>query len=514
LKGVIVETNPVFWFLLVVAILLAYKFRKTDALCSFSLVFVVGLSLRLLPAVHSLYPGFDPWNELSSIHHIQTYGFDLLGHYYHSALPVLQLLLLSFIPVFGEYNTIAYFGPVLGWLLAYVCLYKLGREFFDKEKTLFLLIIYSCANVASQFFTTPETLALGIGFATVFFFHRNLSKPSIKYSIATTTLFTLLVFTHHLTALSVVLATGAIIILVKLTGAKIKNTFLVWFGMLSIFLTYYELYQGLLSTMIVLRTTQLSIGLPTGWAKPLWWWTLYLLPLTLLVLASAIWILPPLKRRKIVKPIEVFAMIVAGGFSVILGLVYPTGLPPLRVFNQFGAHFFNGALNTKFTKIIAILLSSAFLVGITTQFPVTNSSDLYLGGYWISHSSEEIQSLEYFVKNANQNSLIAADGRIRPVLNSLSYASRNVSTSTRPEIMEVYETNSTKHAWDYCRSNGILYVFVSSFYKTIAQFDVYSGAARFSDEQLSKFSSPYFALWYNNSEVSIYLVITDPTINP
>jgi hypothetical protein len=139
---------------------------------------------------------------------------------------------------------------------------------------------------------------------------------------------------------------------------------------------------------------------------------------------------------------------------------------------------------------------------------MTNGTDYYVGGYWINHSPEEIQAIEYFVNNASVNSRIIADGRIRPVLNGLAPENKNLSASTLPQIIEVYETNSTQQAWDFCVRYGFTYVFVSSFYKVIAQFGVYGGAARFSDAQLAKFEPPCFSLWYNNSQVSIYSVNT------
>jgi hypothetical protein len=507
LKGVVVETNPIFWVFLSLCMGLAFTLRKRDVFCSLLLVFFIGLCLRLIPVVHSYYPEFDPWNELASIHHIENSGFNLRGNYYHSDLPVLQLLLLTFIPVFGEYNTLAYLGPVLGWVLAFICLYKLGREFFDVEKVWLLMLIYSCANIGFQFFTAPETIALSFGFASVFFFHRNLVKSSVKYSLATLVMFTLLVFTHHLTAFCVVVATGAIIVVLILRKAKITNAFL-WLGLLSIFLAYYELYQGLLSSMLVIRVTQVAIGIPTGWPKPLWWWVLYFLPMVLLALMLTTWIVPPLIRKKITRPIEVLALVIAGGVSLVFGFFFPSGLPPLRIFNQFGAHFFNGALNARLARTFSILLACSLLLGVVTAFPMTNGTDYYVGGYWINHSPEEIQAIEYFVNNASANSRIIADGRIRPVLNGLAPENKNLSASTLPQIIEVYETNSTQQAWDFCVRYGFTYVFVSSFYKVIAQFDVYGGAARFSDAQLSKFEPPYFSLWYNNSQVSIYSVNT------
>jgi hypothetical protein len=500
-----VETSPIFWFFLVVSLVLAFALRKKNILCSLLLVFFVGLCLRLIPVVHSYYPGFDPWNEIASIHHIDYSGFNLSGTYYHSSLPVLQILMLTFIPIFGEYNTVAYLGPLLGWVLAFIFLYKLGREFLDVEKTLLLMLVYSVANVGFQFSTTPESIALGLGFATVFFFHRNVTKPSIKYALATLGVFIVLVFTHHLTAFSVILATGAITFILILRKSAIKNTYL-WLGLLSIFVVYFELYQGLLSNMLVIRASQSVIGVSMGWPKPFWWWTLYLLPLILLTIMLAAWILPPLLRKKITKPIELLALILAGAASFIFSLFLPSQLPPLRILNQFGAHFFNGSLHAKLAKIFSIFLTASFLLGLITSFPITNGTTYYVGGYWISHSSEEIQAINYLGNYADQNSRIVADGRIRPLLNGLIPVEKNLTASTLPQIVEVYETVSTRQAWNFCVTHDFNYVYVSSFYKVIAQFDVYGGATKFTDDQLSKFVSPYFILWYNNSGAAIYLV--------
>jgi hypothetical protein len=504
-KGPIVETNPLYWIILAVGIVYLLLVRKKYVYSSLIIIFFIGLSLRLIPATHSLYPGYDPWNELASIHRIQATGFNLLGNYYHSSLPVLQMLLIFFIPLFGEYNTIVYFGPVFGWVLAFICLYKLGREFFSTEKTLLVLLLYACLNISAQYLTTPETIALGIGFATVFLFHRTLAKPSVQYSVATIAVFTLLVFTHHLTALSVLAATGAITIILMVKKVR-TTTLLVWLSMLLIFFAYFQLYQHMLSNLLILQIEQPLIGVPTGWPKPIWWWILYVAPKAFLFSLLGAWIVPFVIKKKIPKPDEIFGMVSTGGFLILLGFLIPTDLPPLRVLNQFGGYFSNGVASLKRSNILIIALAAILLMGVVTEFPMTNMSNFYVGGYWISHSSQEVSAIQYLAANATFDSRIAIDGRCRGVLAGLASPQKELTPVTSWDVFDVYNTTSTEEAWTVCTHNNYTYVFVSEFYKIIAHFDVYGAAEKFSENQLSKFSSPYFSLWYKNSEVAIYLV--------
>lgn len=504
-KGPIVETHPLYWTILAVGMVYLLLIRKKYVYASLIVVFFIGLSLRLIPITHSLYPGYDPWNELASIHRIQATGFNLLGNYYHSSLPVLQILLIFFIPFFGEYNTIAYFGPVLGWVLAFICLYKLSREFFNAEKTLLVLLLYACVNISFQYLTTPETIALGIGFATVFFFHRTLIGPSVKYSVATIAAFTLLVFTHHLTALSVLVIAGAITIIMLIKKEKATNLF-VFLSILLIFFAYYELYQHMLSSLLFLQIEKPLIGVPTGWPKPIWWWVLYVAPKAFLFSLLGVWIVPFLIKKKIPKPDEIFGMISAGVSLVLLGFSIPNELPPLRVLNQFGGYFSNGVASLKRSNILMIALTAILLMGLVTEFPMTNMSNFYVGGYWISHSHEEVLGLEYLAFNTSSGSRIVADGRCSPILNGLAPYWKNVTASRSPDVFQVYETNSSYEAWRYCVKDGFTHIFVSIFYETIAHFGVYGSATQFSGQQLFKFAPPYFTLLYQNSEVSVYFV--------
>jgi hypothetical protein len=505
LKGSIVETHPFYWIQLTVGIVYLLLIRTKYVYSSMIVVFFIGLSLRLIPATHSLYPGYDPWNELASIHRIQATGFNLLGNYYHSSLPVLQILLVFFIPFFGEYNTVAYFGPVFGWVLAFICLYKLSREFFCTERTLLVLLLYACVNISAQYLTTPETIALGIGFATVFFFHRTLARPSAKYPVATIAVFTLLVFTHHLTAFSVLVATGAITIIMLVKKGRTTNLF-VWLSMLLIFIAYYELYQNMLSNLLILQIEQPLIGVPTSWPKPIWWWVLYVTPKAFLSSMLGAWIIPFVIKKKIPKPDEIFGMVSAGGFLTLFGFVIPKDLPPIRVLNQFGGYFSNGVASLRRSNILIIALTAILLIGLVTEFPMTNMSNFYVGGYWIGHSSQEISAIQYLGANGTFDSRIAIDGRCRQVLAGLVSPQKELTPVTSWDVFEIYNTTSTEQAWTVATHNNFTYIFVSEFYKIIAHFDVYSGAEKFSETQLSKFSPPYFSLWYKNSEVAIYLV--------
>lgn len=511
-KGPIVETHPLYWIILAVGIMYLLLVRKKYVYSSLIVIFFIGLSLRLIPVTHSLYPGYDPWNELASIHHIQATGFNLLGNYYHSNLPVLQILLILFIPFFGEYNTIAYFGPVFGWVLAFICLFKLSREFFSIEKTLLVLLLYACVNISAQYLTTPETIALGIGFATVFFFHRTLARPSVKYSVVTIAVFTLLVFTHHLTALSVLAVTGAITLIMLVKKVRTTNL-LVWLSMLLIFFAYFELYQHMLSNLLVLQIEQPLIGVPAGfWPKPIWWWILYVMPKAFLFSMLGAWIVPFAIKKKTPKPDEIFATVSAGGFLILLGFLSLEGLPPLRVFNQFGGYFSNGVASLKRSNIFMIVLVAILLMGLVTEFPMTNVNEFYLGGYWISHTPQEVTALHYLSTNAPAGSRIVVDGRCRRILDTFASPSRNITTIANLDAYEVYNLTSTEQVWSYCTGKDVNYVFVSNFYKVIAHFSVYSGAERFSIEQLSKFNAPYFYLFYesSDSQVVVYSVNKQP----
>ena len=259
----------------------------------------------MIVATHSNFPGVDPWNELASIHQIQASGFNLQGNYYHAYTPVLQILLLTVIPVFGAYNAITYFGQIFGWILAFIFLYKLSREFFSAEKAVFVLLLYACANIGYQYLTTPESIALGIGFATVFFFIRSLKNSSRKYIVATMGTFILLIFTHNLTSLCVILVIGAIVALRIFTkrkgGVVVPTGLFIWLSMLAVFLGYYELYLGQLSSLLTISLVHPMIGIPTGWPKPLLWWVIYILPEAILVSLLAAWIVPFLMSKKIPK---------------------------------------------------------------------------------------------------------------------------------------------------------------------------------------------------------------------
>lgn len=506
-KGPIVETHPFYWTVLAVGIIYLLLIRKKYVYSSLIVVFFIGLSLRLIPATHSLYPGYDPWNELASIHRIQATGFNLLGNYYHSSLPVLQILLIFFIPFFGEYNTLAYFGPVFGWVLAFICLYKLSREFFSTEKTLLVLLVYACVNISAQYLTTPETIALGIGFVTVFFFHRSLARPSVKYSVATVAVFTLLVFTHHLTALSVLVATGAITIIMLVKKVRTTNL-LVLLSMLLIFFAYYELYQHMLSSLLFLQIEKPLIGVPTGWPKPIWWWVLYVAPEAFSFSMLGAWIIPFVIKKKIPKPDEIFGMVSAGGFLILLGFLTPASLPPLRVLNQFEGYFSNGVASLKRSNILMIALAAILLMGLVTEFPMTNMNGSYLGGYWIGHSSEEIEALQHLAAYALPYSNIIMDTRCRGVFAGLASPSEDFSVIANWESFKVYNAVSTDEAYENCIRSNINYVFVSRFYRVIAIFAVYPGfgAFEFSEGQLCKFEEPHFTLEYQNEGTWIYRV--------
>lgn len=512
LEGAVVETYPLFWIIIVMCATCAVLWRKNHVYSSLLIVFFIGLSLRLIPATHSLYPGVDPWGELASVHRIQAMGFDLRGNYAHAFTPVLQILLILSIPVFGQYNTISFFGPIFGWILASIFLYKLAREFFSTENALLLLMAYACANISYQYLSTPETIALGIGFATVLLFHRNIVKQSIKYTLATIGVYTLLIFTHNLTAFFVLLVTGSIVVVLMFQKRKTTRALFVWFAMLLAFLLYYQLYQHILSSLLLLSEEHPSVGVPTGWPKPLWWWVFFILPYAILLSILAAWIVPFMIRKKIPKHTEIFAMVLGGGLLFLFSFLTSQNLPPLRILNQFGGYLLMGAAcvsvhgRVKLSNALIIILSATLLLGLVTAFPITNMTNFYVGGYWISHTPDEILALQYIAANATPGSRIAADGRCGIIIIGLAPVERNLTAPTISDISEIYSTNSTLEAWNYCIKDSISYVFVSKFYEVIAQFSVYGGGTKFSQAQLSKFTSPYFTLWYTNAEASVYLV--------
>jgi hypothetical protein len=511
IKGPVVETNPLFWCLLAITAIYAVRIRKKAGFASLAAIFFIGLSLRLMLATHTLYPEYDPWNELASVHQIQAFGFNLKGNYYHSSLPVLQLFLIALSPIFGEYNTVTFFGPIFGWVLAWIFFYKLAREFLGAEDSVLALLLYSLANILLQSYTVPETIALPIGFATVLFFYRNLAKPSIKYSFLTIAVFTLLVFTHHLATLCVIVATGTIVVVLFLKKKK-NNNLLVWLSMLLMFLAYWQVYQGFLSS-ILFSGAAAPVNLLTFWPKPLWWWFIYLMPNLLLVLMLIAWIIPSAMKKMLPKPVEIFAATVAGGLTFALGFLIPSALSPFRILNQFSAYFFIGIigacalLSSKRSSIMIGMLAVTMVIGLFADFPMTNMSGFYVGGYWLNHSPKEVSALQYLAANANTGSQIVIDARCSRVLDALASPGKNLTNPFNWDVFEVYNTTSTQQAWNLCIQNGFTYIFVSKFYEIIAHFP-YGGATRFSDEQLSKFNAPYFTLWHENSEVSIYLVNT------
>jgi hypothetical protein len=299
---------------------------------------------------------------------------------------------------------------------------------------------------------------------------------------------------------------GAITAIMLVKKARTTNL-LVLLSMVLIFFAYYELYQHMLSSLLFLQIERSLIGVPTGWPKPIWWWVLYVAPKAFLFSLLGVWVVPFLVKKRIPKSDEIFGMVAAGEFLILLGFLIPNGFPPLRVLNQFGGHFSNGVASLKRSNIFMIALAAILLMGLVTEFPMTNMSNFYVGGYWPSHSSQEISAIQYLAANATSNSRIAIDGRCRNVLAGLAAPQKKLTPITNWEVFDVYNTTSTEQAWTVCTHNNYTYVFVSEFYKIIAHFDVYGAAEKFSENQLSKFSSPYFSLWYKNSEVAVYLVV-------
>lgn len=508
LKGVIVETNPIFWFVLSVTFVYVLLVREKHFLPAFVGILFIGLSLRLIPAVHSFYVGVDPWNELTSVHTIQSSGFNLLGNYYHSSIPVLQGLFLLIIPIFGEYNTVTYFGVIFGWILGLVFLYKLAREYSDVSTSLLVLLIYAFATAAFQYLSIPETIALPIGFAVIYYFQKNISSPNLKYMLATGGLFSLLIFTHYLTALIVLLNVGFILLVLRLQSkvpSRWRSLFFVWLLMVVLYLLYFQVYQNFLSNLLVQQLSSSVVLIPTGWSKPLWWWGLYVLPYVLMFSFLAIWALPPLFKRRFPNPSEGFATVCAGIFTIILSLGAPSSLPLTRVINQFGGYFSNGLSFVKKRRmnILVTVICLAFALNLVTQFPMTNGQGYYVGGDWISHSSSEVSAMQYLASNSTPYGNIIIDARCYSVLNSFLPQSKHLITVDDSRAIAIYNSSSTQDAWNLCRADGVKYVFVSNFYSTIADFGVYNSAFKFSDAQLTKFQQPYFSVFYTSPDKSV-----------
>lgn len=209
-------------------------------------------------------------------------------------------------------------------------------------------------------------------------------------------------------------------------------------------------------------------------------------------------------------------MIIAEVISFGSSFLLPQSLPPLRIFNQFGGYFFEGAAHLKRYKILIVVLSAVFLVSLVTQFPMMTQNDSsYIGGYWISHTPAEVTAMQYLSINAPPFTRVIIDLRCSSVLEGLAPASKHLAVTAGSAAFQVYNTSSTEQAWEYCVNSSVNYVFVSQFYSVIADFSVYSGAAGFSETQLSKFSAPYFSVFYTSadSQVCVYLVNSRAAVN-
>lgn len=505
----IVQTHPIFWLLLVLLGVYSLRVHKHSFPTSMGIVYCFGLSLRLLPGVHVLYPGIDPWLELGSVHRIQERGFDLRGNYYHSGMPVLQLLLLGTSDLFGEYNAVVFLGPVLGWTMGFICLYKLSREFCDREASLVTLLVYSVGNVHLQSLTYPEQIALPIAMAVIYFFHRTI-KTSYRDVLILIAIFMLLNITHHLTAFCTLVAMFVCVAFIRRFENR-PNQICLWMTLLLMFVLYWQFYQEMLSDVFLGRTL-LHIGeIPKPWPKPFWWWICYFAPKLATGCLVGFMAVKMIIHRTTIHKFEMSLISAGGAFMILMGLVLPRGLYPWRIFNQFFGYFTLGMSSLPELKRSMKILAAMFLIGIVAEFPITDMSGYYVGGYWWGHDDPEISAFRFLVADLSEGSRVVTDGRSAVLAQAFSIPYGKVSPI---RDFEVYNSTSNIEAWHRCIQRHYDYIFVSRTYQTISQFGEISGAMKFSEEQLSKFTSPYFIRIFHSmseagtSEVVIYRVNT------
>lgn len=507
LSGVIAETHPGFWLLLAIALYYAFKVQKRNCLTSVFLLYVCGLGIRLLVAFHSLYPGSGPWWELGSVHSIVSNGFNLTGSYYHSGMPVLQFLILLLGGVFGFYLTIVFIIPVLAWTLTYFTFFIFFRKHLPPEKTILALFLLMTANILFESTLRAETIAIPLGALMIHsLIRRNLqvSKTELMLDVG---LYALLTLTHHLTSAVVLAIFAALVIGEKIFHHHISKN-LVTIFLLSgiIFFSYWEFYQGFLSEKLAEISLSGSIEsmLETPWPKPIWWWALYFMPKVLSVLLIAYFIIDVLRHFREKRPVEnqLGSISSLGVFANALSTIMPGGYLFLRVFHQFFGYHTLGISTLPRSKILLKILAVSFLFGMIADFPIMDSNNYVIGGYWFNHSNSEVEGAEFLAMQIPNGSRIAIDGRVEPLIYIFVPRGKVV-----PKIESaVYAFNSTEEAWNYSIIRRYDYIFVSNFYETMFVFKDGIGATKFSENQLNKFSHPFFTEVFGNGEVSVYKV--------
>jgi len=507
LSGVIVETHPGFWALLAITLYYAFKVQKRNYLTSVFLLYVCGLGIRLLVAFHTLYPGSGPWWELGSVHSIVSNGFNLKGGYYHSGMPVLQFLILLLGGVFGTYLTTVFIIPVLAWTLTYSTFYIFFRKHLPPEITILALFLVMTANILFESTLRAETIAIPIGVLVIhILLGRDLQVSKIELMLVVG-LYALLTLTHHLTSAVVLAILAALVISEEFFHHHISKN-LVTIFLLSgiIFFSYWGFYQGFLSEKLAEISLSRSIEsmLETPWPKPIWWWALYSMPKVLSVSLIAYLIIDVLRYFREKTPIEnqLGSISSVGVFVNALSAIMPGGYLFLRVFHQFFGYHTLGISTLPRSKILLKILAVSFLFGMIADFPIMDSNNYVIGGLWFNHSSSEVEGAEFLAMQIPDGSRIAIDGRVEPLIYIFVPRGKVV-----PKIESaVYAFDSTEEAWNYSIVRSYDYIFVSDFYETMFVFKDGSGATQFSENQLNKFSDPFFTEVFGNGEVSVYKV--------
>jgi hypothetical protein len=511
LRGVIVETHLGFWVLLAATLVYAFKVPKRNYLISVFLLYVCGLAIRLLVAFHSLYPGSGPWWELGSVHSIATDGICLTGSYYHSGMPVLQLLILLFGSVFGYYATIVFIIPVLAWTLLYLVFFTFFRRHLPPELTILALLLPVTANVLFESTLRAESIAIPLGVLIVHLLLRRNFQISTTELMVEIGLYALLTLTHHLTAAVVLAVFAALIVGERLFHCRVPRNLVVIFLFSGvIFFSYWELYQGLLTEKLALISLSGSMDsmLEIPWPKPWWWWALYLTPKILSVLFIGYFVIDVLRHFPEKSPIEnqVGSISGFGGLINALSAVLPGGYLFLRVFHQFFGYHAFGISTLRRSKLLLKILAVSFLFGMIADFPILDSNGYVIGGHWFDHSQAEVDGAEFVATQIPNGSRVAIDGRVEPLIYVFVPRGKIV-----PKIeAEVYVFNSTEEAWNHSVARRFDYIFASSFYATMFVFKDGSGATRLSESQLNKFSPPYFTEVFGNEDVTIYQVNGGP----
>ena len=371
-----------FWAAIVLAFVFVFLIYQKHYLTGLLVVFFIGLTLRLLLPLHTSYPDYDAWNELSSVHYIKTFGFSLTGaHYYHSEIFVLQSFLLGLTTIFGDYYPTAFFAVIFGWCTRFLLPLQIVAEILNKVNTFYVMVLYSVMSIYMQSFSIPENFALPLGIASVYFFYNHNEHESFRNVAIIVLLYSLLVVTHHLTAFCTLLILGAWAFFGRPINRRRSRT--LWLLLVAIFVGYWQVYQGFLTTILLKATPTLTVPLSFA-PKPLWWWLSFSAALALLglCLAQLFWV--SFRQKKIRSEIPLACIV---GLVVLFGalLLSPSTIYPARSLNQFGAYLAIGVfmIPRKRSVLLLKIFVILYLIGLASAYPIASMGNYYVGGNWL-----------------------------------------------------------------------------------------------------------------------------------